>query len=269
MVRTLEHHLELERKASQVDPVVGMAGDIWVFDGRMWVLRREIVEQIWRLIRLMFHQFGGHRGIVVRVCVVGSITTLQHHRFSDFDLNIEVDRDAFKKRVLKLFGEVEDRRLYGFMMDRLYHFLEGIPVEGTDRTFSVHVYWYPYILASDNIYRVFENGSGYWIKGMNFPDKGFDPDFAFEPIRLRVSVLRRIISSLLSFDSDIVRGFLKSLEKFFKDWRSWRFHLAKKGKGHFLSYRFSEDWDSGNIALKYLGEFAKPYKLLYIFKKKK
>lgn len=260
---------ELERTASQVDPVRGMAEDVWYWDGRAYHLRREVHEQVWRLVRLMFNQFGGYRGLVVRVCVVGSITTLQNHPYSDFDLNIEVDRGEFLRRVYEDFKASGVGRLYSFMMRRLYPYLEGIPVEGTRRTFSVHVYWYPYILASDNIYQVFEGGGGRWIKGMNFPRFGFDPDVVFEPLRLRVFALRRVMSSLLHFDDVVVSGFLRALEWFFKEWRSVRFSLAKRGGGHFLSYRFSEDWDSGNIAIKYLGEFAKPYRLLYVFKGKR
>jgi hypothetical protein len=250
--------------ASQVDAVRDrLAPDIWYWDGRGYVLRREIYEQILRLLGDMFAQFGGWRGLVRRVCVVGSLTTLQYHEYTDFDLNIEVDKREFARR----FGlECGGRDLYGCMMRRLYEWLEGVPVEGTLRTFSLHVYFYPWVLASDNIYVIdlSGRGGGYWMRGMNLVPWWFDPDKAFSEIKLRVDALKRVFSSLLSAgcgDARVV-AYFKVLEWFFKEWRHRRFELANRGRGHYLAYRFSSDWDSGNIAVKYLGEWAKPYKLL-------
>lgn len=242
---------------SQIDAVQdGLAKDVWLYyDG--YVLRPVIRRQIFGLLRRMF---GKDIDLVERVCIIGSITTKQYHKFSDIDLNIEVNYNRFITR----YGVKAKKYTYGeyaFMMDRLVPYLEGVPVNGTERTFSVHVYFGPFILSSDNIYCVYPVER--WIKGMNFPPDGFDPDLVFLPVKLTSSRLGNAIMRLSrERDNEVVRAFLVALDEFFVDFREYRFMEASLGRGEFRAYKFSADWDTGNIAIKYLGRMAKPAKFL-------
>lgn len=250
----------MKRKSSQIDPVQPtLAGDVWVWNGRMFVLREYIYKQVFDIVNKMFLNFNGGFNLVRRICIVGSITTKQYHEFSDLDINIEVDKRTY---IAQNPQAVRYRKgIYASMMDKIVKYLEGMPVEGTKRTFSIHVYWYPFILSSDNIYCLYPYEG--WIKGLNFPAYYFDPDRTFLPIKMEVEEIKKKLLVLISQKNEISNAFLYALEKFLTDWRQYRFISAEQGRGHFLSHRFSADWDSGNIAIKFLGDLATPTKFLF------
>lgn len=241
--------------ASQIDVVQStLAPDVWV----NFCLRKHIKQQIFELVKRMFSQFSGGFSLVKRICIVGSITTKQYTKFSDIDVNIEVDKELF----LKLNPEAYKYQygIYAYMMDRLVPYLEGLPVNFTTRTFSIHIYFYPFILSSDNIYCIYpvEN----WIKGLNFPESYFDPEKVFYPIKFETDKIKQKLLRMIQRKDLLTIDFLRALEKFLEEWRQVRFIEAVGGRGHYLSYSFSADWDTGNIAIKFLGEFAKPFSLL-------
>lgn len=251
----------MNRQASQIDSVrKKLADDIWIYTKKGIFLRSEIKESIWLLLNKMFKLFHGGNTLIKRVCIVGSITTKQYTDFSDVDLNIEVDEELFKK--LNSEGKNYSAGWYSYMMDRFVPFLEGIVVDETQRTFSLHIYFYPFILSSDNIYEVYSKER--WIKAFNFPPDDFDPDRAFWLIKfLADQFIEKLEFLFLHYKANkIFRDFINDLEDFLRDWRAYRFREANRGRAHFLSYNFSADWDSGNIFLKYLGKFAKPRRLL-------
>jgi len=263
----------LRRNASQIDPVhETLPLDIWDFDGRNYKLKEYLVNRVWQLLNFLFSFHKGGINSVVRVCIVGSTTTQQYNSRSDVDINIEVDRDVFIS--FNPEATVYEKGEYAYMMDKIWMYLEGIPVGGgINRTFSIHIYFYPFILSSDGIYVLFErfrDGRLYrvdrWMKGPFRIPQTFQPDLAFESIKREAELLRE---ELVRFASkckrkDLRASVIKAIERFFVKFRQHRFAKAVKGKGDYRAYRFSPDWDAGNIFMKYLGSFSKPYRKLFI-----
>jgi len=240
-----------QKKGSQIDAVQPfLAPDI--FDG--FKIKKEIKEQIIEFVKDLFSKFKGGFLLVKRICLVGSIMTKQYTPFSDVDINIEVDYEKFVK--LNPESLKYPYGVYPYMMDKIYLFLEGVPIKGTARTFSVHIYFYPFILSSDNVLCIYPSEK--WIKGFNFPTLSFDPEREFLILKLFAESIKNKLIGIKRIKRKEVDSFLEAFEDFIRDWRQYRFQMAEKGKGHFLSYKFSADWDSGNIFIKFLGKFAKP-----------